>query len=321
MKKIKQVFSFFILAIILIPQVTFASWWNPLTWKIFKKRESAPQIQVLNTEKEKTQEEKISELQKQLNELKNKEKATVNATQKQTTSTTKKETTQEVKTLSTANNSVPKPTTFTLPSGAVIDSNGNLIKPAPMPSSTIVPQSNSSTKEESTSTQIKTNQPETSSQTSPSVESHTIPSAKLTTETEIFLNKNTPNQRIASFTITNTTTEGLDDALLLTGIAIKGSPSPEINVYPLFKNLKYYLDGQEDSWTHRSSFESVNFTIGLNKNMSSNQTYKVEVYGDVGDYEGKINFEAKPEITELGVHYWGQGMWFKEGTKYNVNIQ
>lgn len=71
----KKYISILILALFIIPSLAFASWWNPFTWKIFKKREPAPQVQVINTEKEKTPEEKISELQKQLDELKNENKS------------------------------------------------------------------------------------------------------------------------------------------------------------------------------------------------------------------------------------------------------
>lgn len=51
----------------IIPSVAFASWWNPFSWKIFQKKEPTQQVQV---EIQKTPEEKISELQKQLDELK-----------------------------------------------------------------------------------------------------------------------------------------------------------------------------------------------------------------------------------------------------------
>lgn len=67
----KKYISILILALFIIPSVALASWWNPFTWKVFKKREPVPQVQVINTEKEKTPEEKIVELQKQLDELKN----------------------------------------------------------------------------------------------------------------------------------------------------------------------------------------------------------------------------------------------------------
>ncbi len=43
--KINIVFVFLLL-IILIPQVTYASWWNPLTWKIFKKTPQQQSIQI-----------------------------------------------------------------------------------------------------------------------------------------------------------------------------------------------------------------------------------------------------------------------------------
>lgn len=49
-----------------------ALWWNPFTWKIFQKQEPIPQVQTIP---EKTTEEKINELQKQLDNLK-KEQAT-----------------------------------------------------------------------------------------------------------------------------------------------------------------------------------------------------------------------------------------------------
>lgn len=71
----KKYFGILFLIMFIVPSVAFASWWNPLSWKIFKKKEPAPQVQVINTEKEKTPEEKIAELQKQLDELKNENKS------------------------------------------------------------------------------------------------------------------------------------------------------------------------------------------------------------------------------------------------------
>ena len=68
----KKYISILILALFIIPSVALASWWNPFTWKIFKKKEPAPQVQVVNTEKEKTSEDKIKDLQKQLDDLKSK---------------------------------------------------------------------------------------------------------------------------------------------------------------------------------------------------------------------------------------------------------
>lgn len=52
-----------------------ALWWNPFTWKIFQKQEPIPQVQTIP---ERTSEEKINELQKQLDNLK-KEQATSTA--------------------------------------------------------------------------------------------------------------------------------------------------------------------------------------------------------------------------------------------------
>ena len=55
------------LIIFVAPSIALASWWNPFSWSIFHKKETVPQIQV---ETQKTSEEKISELQKQLYDLK-----------------------------------------------------------------------------------------------------------------------------------------------------------------------------------------------------------------------------------------------------------
>ncbi len=62
----KSLVVLFLIAFV-IPSVAFASWWNPFTWKIFQKKEPAPQVQV---ETQKTPEEKITELQKQVDDLK-----------------------------------------------------------------------------------------------------------------------------------------------------------------------------------------------------------------------------------------------------------
>lgn len=47
------------LIIFIAPSVALASWWNPFTWKVFKKREPAPQVQVINTENNNTKEEEF----------------------------------------------------------------------------------------------------------------------------------------------------------------------------------------------------------------------------------------------------------------------
>ncbi len=54
----------------LYPAVTFAAWWNPLTWKIFARQEVPYNLEVQNVEvAKKSSEEKINELQKQVDEL------------------------------------------------------------------------------------------------------------------------------------------------------------------------------------------------------------------------------------------------------------
>ena len=61
MKNKINIISVLIITIVLVPQITFASWWNPLSWNIFSflhKKEVVPQVQKIE---EKTQEEKISE--------------------------------------------------------------------------------------------------------------------------------------------------------------------------------------------------------------------------------------------------------------------
>lgn len=67
----KKYLSVLFLIVFIAPSIALASWWNPLSWNIFSflhKKEVAPQIQKIE---EKTQEEKINDLQKQLNDLKN----------------------------------------------------------------------------------------------------------------------------------------------------------------------------------------------------------------------------------------------------------
>lgn len=66
-KKVTSKILVVLVLFLFLPSVTFAAWWNPFTWKIFKKKEVIPQVQV---EVQKTSEEKIAELQKQLDNLK-----------------------------------------------------------------------------------------------------------------------------------------------------------------------------------------------------------------------------------------------------------
>ena len=66
----KKYLSILFLIAFIVPSIVFASWWNPFSWFnnwTFHKTEIAPQVQVDT----KTPEEKINELQKQLDELKN----------------------------------------------------------------------------------------------------------------------------------------------------------------------------------------------------------------------------------------------------------
>ena len=69
-KTIKGYIFIVIIAVLIIPQVTFAAWWNPVTWFnnwTFQEKEAVQQTQ---TETQKTPEDKIAELQKQVDDLK-----------------------------------------------------------------------------------------------------------------------------------------------------------------------------------------------------------------------------------------------------------
>lgn len=68
-----KLFIVVITSFLIVPQMALAAWWNPFTWKIFQKKEPILQVQV-ETE---TSEEKINELQKQLDDLKNQQSATI----------------------------------------------------------------------------------------------------------------------------------------------------------------------------------------------------------------------------------------------------
>lgn len=68
----KSILVLFLL-IFIVPSITFASWWNPVSWFnnwSFNRKEVAQQVQ---SDIQKTQEEKINTLQKQFDELKNKQ--------------------------------------------------------------------------------------------------------------------------------------------------------------------------------------------------------------------------------------------------------
>lgn len=67
----KKYLSIALLALFITPSIAFASWWNPLSWFNnwkFNKQKEVSEVQIEN---QKTPEQKIDELQKQLNELKN----------------------------------------------------------------------------------------------------------------------------------------------------------------------------------------------------------------------------------------------------------
>lgn len=93
MKNFKYILASFFIIATLIPQLALASWWNPFSWNVFKKKEVAPKVQV---EVQKTPEEKISELQKQLDKLKNKKTNSTTTTQTPTKSVQKKIVTKKI---------------------------------------------------------------------------------------------------------------------------------------------------------------------------------------------------------------------------------
>ncbi len=73
----KKYLLFLFLIAFILPSIALASWWNPFSWFggwSFNKTEVAPPVQV---EKQKTPEEQIAELQKQLDDLKNSKDASV----------------------------------------------------------------------------------------------------------------------------------------------------------------------------------------------------------------------------------------------------
>lgn len=72
----KYIIALFLM-IFIVPSIALASWWNPFSWKIFQKKQIVPEVQV---ETQKTPEEKINELQKQLDELKNQKTTPVSTT-------------------------------------------------------------------------------------------------------------------------------------------------------------------------------------------------------------------------------------------------
>lgn len=51
-KGYKQIFLVLVVGLIIIPQITFAAWWNPFTWKIFNKTPQTSEIEKLRSEVE-----------------------------------------------------------------------------------------------------------------------------------------------------------------------------------------------------------------------------------------------------------------------------
>ena len=84
MKNIKYALGSFFLLAILIPQITFASWWNPFTWSWFTKKVTTTQTVQVNTTTRNTSNEfitnnrtqtnkDIEELKKEITDLKTKQ--------------------------------------------------------------------------------------------------------------------------------------------------------------------------------------------------------------------------------------------------------
>lgn len=75
----KKYLSVLFLIVFIVPSVAFASWWNPFSWKVFSflHKKEVPRVQV---EVQKTPEEKINDLQKQLDDLKNQQPVSAPAT-------------------------------------------------------------------------------------------------------------------------------------------------------------------------------------------------------------------------------------------------
>jgi len=76
----KKYFLVILLIIFIVPSIAFASWWNPFSWFngwTFHKEDSASQMQI---DTQKTSEEKIIELQKQIDDLKKQQPSTSTTT-------------------------------------------------------------------------------------------------------------------------------------------------------------------------------------------------------------------------------------------------
>jgi len=105
----KAILSVFV-GILLVPQLAFAAWWNPFSWKVFNREESKTQVL----------ENRVKELEKKLeaNVSTSTKVDKIEKTDATITKNKKIETKQEVK---------KEIKTFTTPNGAVIDDAGDVV--------------------------------------------------------------------------------------------------------------------------------------------------------------------------------------------------
>src|SRR3989344_7684532 len=83
MKSIHKTLLLVLVGLLIVPQVTFAAWWNPFTWNIFN-RAKAPQVEVQKT----AQPSEIEKLRNEVEELKKKTNTSVVTPPKSPTSPT-----------------------------------------------------------------------------------------------------------------------------------------------------------------------------------------------------------------------------------------
>jgi len=107
MKSIPKILLLLLIALIIFPQVTFAAWWNPLSWKVFN-RTKALQVEI----QKKDPPSEIEKSRNEVSELKKVKPAIQN--------TAKSVNTQ-------SNHENQKPQTFKLPNGAIVDEQGNVL--------------------------------------------------------------------------------------------------------------------------------------------------------------------------------------------------
>jgi SHS2 domain-containing protein len=131
----------------IIPQLAFASWWNPLSWKIFKKSDTKTQIinvekdiksispntQVATSSKEKTELEMLKKDNEKLKmqveaERLQAEKVKIEARLEQVKAEKVKAEAERARIEIEKAKINAEPKTFTLPSGVVVDKNGNILE-------------------------------------------------------------------------------------------------------------------------------------------------------------------------------------------------